>query len=108
MPESPREQSVRRYWEGFWGNGDKDAVEGLYAPTFRLNGEETDRDEWREGAESWRSKFSDFSVEVDKLFTCGDVVVSRVIYRGRHTGDFKVLPATGKSYELSGIDLFEF
>ena len=102
------EQRVRRYWEEFWGKGDRAAVEELYAPTFRQNGEETTREEWLAGAEAWRSKFSDWTVEVDKLFIFGDVVVSRVIYRGTHTGDLASLPATGKRYELSGIDIFEF
>lgn len=102
------EQSVRRYWEEFWSKGDRAAVDEFYAPTFRLNGEDKLRDEWREGAERWRSKFSDVRIEVDKLFTCGDVVVSRIIFRGTHTGDLTTLPATGKDFELSGIDIFEF
>jgi predicted ester cyclase len=105
---STNEESVRRYWEDFWGKGDRAAVEAFYAPTFRLNGEETVRDEWLEGAEWWRGRFSDMGVEVDKLFTCGDLVVSRVIYRGTHTADFNAVPTTGKDIELSGLDVFEF
>lgn len=108
MAETANEQSVRRYWEEFWSKGDRSAVDEFYAPAFRLNGEATPRDEWREGAERWQSKFSGVRVEVDKLFTCGDVVVSRIIFRGTHTGDLTTLPATGKTFELSGIDIFEF
>jgi predicted ester cyclase len=103
-----KEEKVRRYWEGFWGGGDRAAVEEFYGPTFRENGEQQVREEWLEGAEWWRGRFSNMSIEVDKLFTCGDVVVSRVIYRGKHTDDFKVLPASGKEIEVSGLDVFEF
>ncbi|MEP6910011.1 MAG: ester cyclase [Actinomycetota bacterium] len=108
MTESKNEQKVSRYWEGFWGDGDRAAVEEFYAPTFRLNGEETVRDEWLEGAEWWRGRFTGIRTDVHKLFTCGDVVVSRVIYKGTHTADFNSLPATGKDIELSGLDVFEF
>jgi predicted ester cyclase len=102
------EQRVRRYWEGFWSKGDRSAVDELYAPTFRLNGEELGRDEWLAEAESWRAHFTDMSVEVDRLFSCGETVVSRVVYRGRHSADFKLVPATGKEFELTGLDVFEF
>lgn len=108
MAGTSNEQSVRRFWEEFWSKGDRSAVDEFYAQTFRLNGEDTAREEWREGAERWRSKFSDIRVEVDKLFTCGEVVVSRIIFRGTHTGDLAWLPATGKRFEVSGIDIFEF
>ncbi len=108
MAETPSEHGVRRYWEEFWSKGDRSAVDEFYADTFRLNGEDTSRDEWRDGAERWRSKFSDIRVEVDKLFTSGEVVVSRIIFRGTHTGDLAWLPATGRSFEVGGIDIFEF
>ncbi len=100
--------SVRSYWKDVWSNGDVAAASDFYAPTFCLNGEQTTVQEFAEGANSWLAHFSDFAVEVDKLFACGSSVVSRVIYRAVHTGDFVTFPATGKTFELSGIDIFEF
>lgn len=106
--EQANERSVRRYWEEVWSKGNVAAAREFYAPAFQLNGEETSVEDFAEHAESWLDHFSDFGVEVDRLFSCGSVVVSRVIYRATHTGDFKTVPASGKTFELSGIDIFEF
>jgi len=108
MAESSNERSVRRYWDEVWSQGNVAAVGEFYAPIFRLNGEETSVEKFAENAEAWLGHFSDFGVEVDKLFVCGGVVVSSVIYRATHTGDFKTVPASGETFELSGIDIFEF
>ncbi len=91
-----------------WSKGDLRAVGEFYAQTFRLNGEEETVERFAEHVEAWRAHFEDFTAEVDKLFTCGDVVVGRAIFRGRHVGDLWSVPATGKMTEVTGIDVFEF
>lgn len=108
MAESPSVGSVRSYWNDVWSKGDVAAVSDFYAPTFSLNGEQTSVEKFAEGVNSWLAHFSNFAVEVDKLFECDSTVVSRVIYRAVHTGDFMTFPKTGKTFELSGIDIFEF
>ena len=108
MTESPNERSVRRYWDEVWSKGKVAAVGEFYAPVFQLNGKETSVERFAENARAWLGHFSEFHVEIHKLFACGDVIVSRVIYRAAHTGDFKTVPASGKTFELSGIDIFEF
>ncbi len=108
MTESPRERSVRRYWDEVWSKGNVAAVGEFYASIFHLNGKEISVDTFAENARAWLGHFSDFNVEVHKLFACGDVIVSRVIYRAAHTGDFRTVPASGETFELSGIDIFEF
>jgi len=108
MADSPSERSVRRYWDEVWSKGNVAAAGEFYAATFELNGDETSVERFAENARAWLAHFSDFDVEVHKLFVCEDHVVSRVIYRAAHTGDFKTLPASGKTFELSGIDIFEF
>ncbi len=108
MADSPSERSVRRYWDEVWSKGNVAAAGEFYAATFQLNGDETSVERFAENARAWLAHFSDFDVEVHKLFVCEDHVVSRVIYRAAHTGDFKTVPASGKRFELSGIDTFEF
>ena len=106
--ESSSEHSVRRYWNRVWSQGNVVAAREFYAPTFRLNGQETSVDEFVNGAEAWLCHFSEFDADVQEIFTCGSVIVSRVVYRATHTGDFKTVPARGMTFELSGIDIFEF
>ena len=102
-------QSVRRYWDELWSKGNLDVAADFYAPTYRENGVELTPQEFAKGARSWMDKFEDFSVEVQKLLTCGDnVIVSRVRYRAKHVGDFKAVPATGKTTDMTGIDIFDF
>ena len=99
---------MRSYWIDVWSKGDVAALTDFYAPTFSLNGEQTSVAKFSEGVISWLAHFSDFAVEIDKLFECDSTVVSRVTYRAVHTGDFMTFPKTGKTFELSGIDIFEF
>jgi len=102
-------QSVRRYWDEFWSKGTLDAAADFYAPTYRENGVELTPEEFAKGAKSWMDKFEGFSAEVQKLFICGDdVIVSRVRYQAKHVRDFKAVPATGKTLDITSIDIFEF
>lgn len=47
--------------------------------------------------------FSDFSPDVVQQFSDGDYVISRIVGRGRHTGKFLGIPATGKDVTIEGI-----
>jgi len=80
----------------------------VYAETYRENSETLTPAEFAQHAAGWRAHFKDFTVTVDELISCGDRVITRVTYRGTHIGDFRMLPATGRSFELTGIDIFEF
>ncbi len=104
------EQRVRQYWEAFWSRGDTAAVDDLYAPTFRLNGQEVQRSEWREEAVTWRSYFRDLTATVDLLLACGQsLIVSRVVYSGTfEREEYRGLSPRGRRIEISGLDLFRF
>jgi predicted ester cyclase len=47
--------------------------------------------------------FSDWQHEVLAQFSDGDFVITRVVGRGRHTGDFLGIPATDKDVQMEGI-----
>ena len=102
-------QSVRRYWDEFWSKGNLDVAADFYAPTYRENGVELTPEEFAKSAKSWMDKFENFSAEVQKLVSSGDnMIVSRVRYRATHVRDFKVVPATGRTVDVTGIDIVEF
>ncbi len=50
--------------------------------------------------------FDDFRVEVDDILDAGDSVVGRYTYRGRHTGEFLGIPASGAEIEMHSIDIW--
>src|SRR5262245_16758436 len=50
--------------------------------------------------------FEGFRVEVDDVVEAGDRVVGRYTYRGRHTGEFLGIPASGAEIEMHSIDIW--
>jgi steroid delta-isomerase-like uncharacterized protein len=50
--------------------------------------------------------FDGFRVEVDDVIEAGDSLVGRYTYRGRHTGEFLGVPASGAEIELHSIDIW--
>ncbi len=53
----------------------------------------------------FRAAFPDFRIMVDDQIAEGDKVVSRLTLRGTHKGDFQGVPATGKQFAVTGIDI---
>jgi predicted ester cyclase len=56
--------------------------------------------------EAWQyatNAFSDWSHEVLAQHTDGDFVITRVVGRATHTGDFLGVPATGREVTMEGI-----
>ena len=51
--------------------------------------------------------FPDFKIEPKSLFFSGDWVGSEWIMTGTHTGDFPLMPATGKSFSIRGASISE-
>ena len=49
--------------------------------------------------------FPDLSATIEDIVAEGDLVVTRATMRGTHTGEFMGMPATGKSFEIQGIDI---
>ncbi len=102
------EATIARYWQEVWTEGHFEAASEIYAPTYLQNATERTPEGFAAAATAWAAHFSDWRVDVDELFSVGNRVVSRVTYRGLHTGDFERIPARGRPFELTGIDIFEF
>ena len=45
---------------------------------------------------------------VDRIFACGDSVVTRVVYTATHAREFPGVPVTGAHVEVTGLDVFRF
>lgn len=105
---SDAEACIARYWRELWSEGRYEVAHETYAAQFRENLEPSTPADFAVGAATWRAHFSDFRVDVEELLSVGNRVISRVTYRGTHTGDFKRVPATGREVAVSGIDIFEF
>jgi steroid delta-isomerase-like uncharacterized protein len=56
----------------------------------------------------FRTAFPDGKLTIEDLIVEGDKVVSRVVYRGTHTGDMMGIPPTGKSVTVSAMIIDRF
>jgi steroid delta-isomerase-like uncharacterized protein len=105
---TPAEALIARYWREVWSEGRFEVAREVYAQEYLENEVPTNPDAFIEGASAWRAHFADFRADLDEIFSAGSRVVSRVTYRGTHTGDFRRVPARGSSFEVTGLDVFEF
>lgn len=107
MGTDPRDV-VRRFWEEVWTNGDAEALSEIFDPDVRENAMPVDVAAFARAVVSWRKTFPDFTATVEELIPIGDDrVASRVTYRGTQALAWAGLPATGRSFEVPGIDIFQ-
>lgn len=102
------EEQVRSYWRQLWSEGEVEFAHQFYAPTFLLNADHMTPAEFAAGAAAWLAHFTDFRADVDRIYPIDGGIVSRVVYRAMHTGDFKAVPAAGRTLEVTGLDIFRF
>lgn len=102
------EGRVHEYWRRLWSEGDVAFAHQFYAPTFLQNGVERTPETFATGAAWFRSHFEGFTATVDRIFACGDSVVTRVVYTATHAREFPGVPVTGAHVEVTGLDVFRF
>lgn len=100
------ERVVRGYWREVWCEGNPDAVATYYSPEVRENGEPVDLTEFGRGVARWFTIFPDFHARVDQVLRDGEWLASRVTYTGTQRDTCFGLPATGRAFEVVGLDLF--
>lgn len=101
------EEVVRRFWESVWSEGRTDELDDLFDPDIRENGEPVDVNDFKGAVTGLRRIFPDFRATVEELIPVGpDRVVSRITYRATQELPWAGLPASGRSFETPGIDIF--
>jgi steroid delta-isomerase-like uncharacterized protein len=100
---------IRRYIQAIddnhtsdWGILDEYIAEDFVAHNPPLPGVSLDRDGMKQAAEIFRVA-TPGRHEITMQIAEGDLVVSRIVGRGRHEGDLMGIPATNKEIETDGI-----
>jgi steroid delta-isomerase-like uncharacterized protein len=62
----------------------------------------------KEFVTTFRAAFPDLKISAEDMIADGDKVASRAVMRGTHKGEFMGVPATGKKFEIAGIDIIRF
>lgn len=97
---------VRRAIEKGWNTGDLAVIEELYAPGFVFHQEGGGAIEGVDAFKMWvqviHTAFPDIKYTINAMYAEGDKVATRYSATGTHTGDFRGIPPTGKSFNLTG------
>jgi predicted ester cyclase len=103
---------VDKIWLEGLNNGDLSIADEYLTSDFKNHGS---RDDSLTGPEAFkltiraqRSGFSDIKYEILDFISQGDRAAVRWIMRGRHTGDFLGVPATGREVEHHAVLILRF
>ncbi len=105
--EEQNKELIKRMYEVI-NEGDIEAYAEMLAPEYvwympSRSTKPISRKEIVEFVKMLHSGFPDVAYSVEDLIAEGDIVVSRFIMRGTHTGEFQGIPATGNKVEMSGF-----
>jgi steroid delta-isomerase-like uncharacterized protein len=106
---------VRRWFDEVLSRGDMDALDSICAechPQFAVvRGVMEPAPLGMSGLKSLitglRSAFPDLQATVEEQIAEGDKVVTRVTMRGTQRGEFQGMPATGQSFTIPGVSIWE-
>ena len=96
-----------------WTRGDLSAVEEVYAPNFVGHfpssshlPERVGPEGVREGIRRIKAAFPDWREDVEEMIAEGGRVATRYTSRGRHCGEFRGIPPTGRSIEVREMSIY--
>jgi steroid delta-isomerase-like uncharacterized protein len=99
---------VRRFFEAF-NAGDLDGVAAVYAPAIVVHNsgapDPLNLEGFRQLAGAFLAAFPGGKHTIEDMIGEGNKVVTRVIYRGTHTGDLMGIPPTGKQVTVSAMTI---
>ncbi len=81
-----------------------DVIEHQMMPGIEATGSEA----FRQIVQQMREAFPDLRMVADEMVAEGNFVATRFTMSGTNTGTFMGSPATGRSFEVSGLDLVRF
>jgi len=108
MSSEANKALVRRFFEAF-NAGDLDGVEAVFAPNAVVHNsgapDPLNLEGFRQLAAVFLAAFPGGQHSIDDIIAEGDKVVTRITYRGAHTGDLMGIPPTGKHVAVSAMTI---
>jgi steroid delta-isomerase-like uncharacterized protein len=92
-----------------YNHGAPDEATAIFAPDFvaHMPGQPPmDRATFEHFVGGVTNGMPGYTYEIHDQIAQGDLVVTRLTWRGVHSGDLAGVPATGRSIELRGINMF--
>jgi steroid delta-isomerase-like uncharacterized protein len=113
MDTEANKRLVRRFYEEVWAAGNVAFAGEVFADDYvRHELRPTQAEPGAAGqarvAEQFRQAFPDLRWRIDLLLGEGDLVAARWTARGTQSGSWAGQPATGRTAEFSGVNMFRF
>lgn len=109
MLHKDKEVLVTRYVREVLNHGNFEVLDEICAPEYKrylsASSPPLTRDEQRQRLSTIRAAFTPWEVWIEEIICDGDVAAFRAVVRGRHTGAFLGLPATGRDFSISALDM---
>jgi steroid delta-isomerase-like uncharacterized protein len=111
MSTESNKAAVRRFHEAF-NTGELEDAGEIFAPNAVVHmagsPEPIGKEEFKQFGEVFLNAFPDGVPTIEDMIVEGNTVVSRLSFRGTHTGDLMGIPPTGKSVLLSTVTIDQF
>ena len=108
MSSEANKALVRRFFEAF-NAGDLDGVAAVFATNAVVHNsgapDPLNLEGFRQLAAVFLAAFPGGQHSIDDMIAEGDKVVTRITYRGAHTGDLMGIPPTGKHVAVSAMTI---
>ena len=106
----PNERTITRYFEDVWNQGRLEVLDELLAPDYVNHSSSLpDTPPGPDGVKpivaAMRAAFPDLHYTIDQLLVADDGVAARVTLSGTHLGDFFGIPATGRAFTTTQMNL---
>jgi len=101
--EAAQRALAEKWFNRGWAGGDVSVAGEVFAADFVLNGTKVGPAGPQRSVVAVHSAFSSIGVELDLLLTAGPYTVTHYTTTAVHTGNYRGVPATGRSIRVSGI-----
>ena len=98
---------IKRQYDA-WNSGEVEAFKEVFSPDYVYHSSSGDQslEQNIELLEPQMVGFPDRAFSVEDMLAKGDKVVSRIMFKGTHEGEFQGIPATEKKVEVNGIEIW--
>jgi steroid delta-isomerase-like uncharacterized protein len=106
--DSERNLNIARRWftEGWAGN--IALADDIFSESVRTNGVAVGVAGPKRRIQERLTGFPDLSVDIEDMFSARDKIVTRLVWRGTHTGSYAGIKATGKRVQVPDFATWRF
>jgi steroid delta-isomerase-like uncharacterized protein len=103
--EEENKAAVRNWFEEGWNNHNPDIIEKYFAEDFYNYSMDVNRDQLKQFISNTLIALPDIQFTIEDQIAEGDQVATRWTLRATHKGEFMGVPATGKQFVASGMNI---